>query len=211
MSARTKAKLAKEGGTPAGWNGAVAETAKKIDEIKSALGGIKSGIDEVAEDNMAVLEAVRRASEAEEAFRSTLLKELDKLRAGLSGELYFHALRSTCRELGSVLSALERMLKAADFSDIETTRQHVASFATSLEGALRRLGIERLPVAEGADLFDARFHECVKVCPPAESPFPEAPPRTIVRVEENGYLVQGRPAVPARVWVQQETETAAVG
>jgi len=195
VSARTKARLArhtKDTEALAAWN----EAAKRLGEIKRT-------VDEVADDNMAVLEAVRRSGEGQEGFRASVLQEFEKLRAGLAGELLFHSLRNCCRELGPVLSGLERMAQGADFNDPETTRAHVASFAATLEGVLRRLGIERLPICEGSDPFNANLHECVKACAPAESPYPQAPPRTVVRVEEHGYLVQGRLAVPARVWVQE--------
>ncbi|MGA3371737.1 MAG: nucleotide exchange factor GrpE [Terracidiphilus sp.] len=173
----------------------LAEAANQIREVKET-------VDEVAEDNMAVLDAVRRAGEGQEAFRATLLQEMDKLRSAFAGELTFHALRNCCRELAPVVSALERMLQGADFNDAESTRLHVASFAQSMEGVLRRMGIERVAVEVGTELFDGRIHDCVRACTPAESPFPESPPGTIVRVEEHGYRVLARLAIPARVWVQ---------
>jgi len=176
-------------------NGSLAETSKRVGEIKRT-------VDEVAEDNMALLEAVRRSNEGQDAFRASLLQDMDKLRTAFAGELVFHSLRNCCRELAPVVSALERMMDGADFSDAESVKQHVASFAASMEGVLKRMGIERIAVNVGTDLFDARVHECVRVCTPADSPHPEAPAKTIVRIDEHGYLVQGRLAMPARVWVQ---------
>jgi molecular chaperone GrpE (heat shock protein) len=192
-------------------NPSLAALNTSITEAANLIRDVKHTVDEVAEDNIAVVDAVRRAGESQEAFRATLLQEMDKLRTAFAGELTFHALRNCCRELAPVVSALERMLQGADFNDPENTRQHVASFAESMEGVLRRMGIERIAVRPGIDLFDGRIHECVRACTAAESPLPEAPPKTIVRVDEHGYMVQGRLAIPARVWVQSlETSDAEI-
>lgn len=198
MNSQAKARAArhaKDSGLLSDLNGSLAETSKRVGEIKRT-------VDEVAEDNMALLEAVRRAAEGQESFRASVVQEMDMLRAGLAGELVFHSLRNCCRELAPVVSALERMLAGADFSDAESIRQHVGSFAAGMEGVLKRMGMERIAVSVGTDQFDGRIHECVRVCTPADSPLPDAPPKTIVRVDEHGYLVQGRLAMAAKVWVQ---------
>ena len=164
---------------------------------------------EVVEDNMALLEAVKRSAEGHEGVRETVVREADRLREQVSGELQFQIVQNTCREIIPILHAIKRMAAGADFTDPEAVRQHVESFASTLDGALRRLGINRLEVHEGIDLFDATFHECVKVCIGADSPMPDAPHRAIVRVEEVGYTINGRLAMPARVWVQKKEEDTA--
>jgi molecular chaperone GrpE (heat shock protein) len=175
---------------------ALANTAKHIE-------GIQHAVNEVAEDNMALSGAVNRIGAGQESMRTLIVQEIDRVRSDLAGKLVADVSRRSCRELAPVVDALQRMLAEANFEDAETTRRHVASVVMTLEGAMRRMGIERLPIVEGRDLFDSRLHECVGICTEADSPHPDAPTRTIVRVEAAGYLVDGQLSVPAKVWVQK--------
>ncbi len=160
-------------------------------------------VEEVAEDNVTLLRAVKRSADEQEALRGALLQEFGRLRSEIANELVTHSLRTSCRELSPVLNALEGMLELADFSDTQTTRQHVESLALTLQAALGRLGIRRIAIAVGSDLFDSHSHDCVRVCTISDSPMPDAPARTIVRVQEHGYTVHGTLALPAKVWVQK--------
>jgi molecular chaperone GrpE (heat shock protein) len=150
-----------------------------------------------------MMQAIKRAADGQEAIRTAVLQEIGQLRSDVAGELTAQSLRSSCRDLSSVLAALEDMLERADFSDGATIRQHVESLALTLGSAMSRMGIDRMPIIAGTDLFDSRIHECVRVCGHSDSPFPAAPSRTIVRVQEPGFLVRGRVAMPAKVWVQK--------
>jgi molecular chaperone GrpE (heat shock protein) len=110
--------------------------------------------------------------------------------------------------LSPVVAVLEDMVSHADFSDGATLRGHIESLAMTVNSALTRMGIERMPVVAGSDLFDSRMHSCVRVCAPEDSPFPSAPTRTIVRVQSPGFLIRGNVVQPAQVWVQKiDTET----
>lgn len=202
MNAQAKARAArqaKEVALLAGLNTAVAEAAKQI-------GAVHRTVNELAEDNMALLQSLKRSVDGQDTLRTAVVQVVDQTRQQLSGELQFQWLRNCCRELAPVLQAMERMLGADGFADPASTKQHVSSLAITLDGVFRRLGIERMPVREGQDAFDSNLHECIKVCTPADSPIPGAASRTVVFVQEPGYLVQGRLAVPAKVWVQKGDE-----
>jgi molecular chaperone GrpE (heat shock protein) len=181
----------------------IAEVQKTAEGIAASLPQLRQALEEVAEDNMALLRAVRCVGDDQQMLRSDLCRELDRLRSDVEGELLSAGLRQHCRELSPVLGALERMLAYADLSDTATMRAHLQSLLLMLESALRRMGIERQSIEVGQDRFDSLVHECVHACSAADSPIPEAARGVIVFVQEPGYLVQGRVAQPAKVWVQQ--------
>jgi molecular chaperone GrpE (heat shock protein) len=191
------AKKAKQAAAGAG-NG----VGKEVLELAKSVAAIHHAVEEVAEDNIALMQTVRRTADSQDALRALLLQEIGQLRSDLTGELAANALRNCCRELSPVLNALEGMLAGGDFSGAATTRQHVESLAMTMSAAFSRLGIERIVIVPGTDLFDSRIHDCVRVCSSSDSPIPAAPSRTIVRVIEAGYMVRGRLAMPAKVWVQ---------
>ena len=173
-----------------------------IMEATKNINIIRQSVDEIVEDNIAVVNAVKRLHTDQNALRSAILVEIDKLRIAIAQEISVHALRGICMEFAPMSSVLDHLLQKADFSNAELIREHIESFARSFERALQRQGIERMPIVVGSDLFDIRLHECVKSCEPADSPFPEAPPKTIVFIQEYGYLLRGQVAQPAKVWVQ---------
>jgi molecular chaperone GrpE (heat shock protein) len=184
----------------------VADLNDRLAQAAREILSLRKMVDEVAEDNMALMEAVKRVAEGQDAARSAVVRELDLLRSQIAAELRFQWLRGCCREMAPVRSALERIAAGADYSNAEGMRQHMDSLALSLEGVFRRIGIEQMPVLVGEELFDSSIHDCVKVCRGADSPVPGAAARTVVFVEEHGYLVDGRVAVPAKVWVQKNEE-----
>jgi len=184
-------------------NGEAVALRQDLAEIGKSIPALRHAVEEVAEDNMALMQAVKRTTEGQEALRAFILQELGDLRSDISRELVAHSLRNCCREFSPVLNALESMMAEADFSDHQTTRQHIASMVATMGAAFSRMGIERIPITVGSDLFDSRIHECARVCTPTDSPFPEVAARTIVRVQEPGYTIQGRFTVPAKVWVQK--------
>ncbi len=196
LNRRIAAKRAKQAGETDGLANEIASLVKTFPSLHHA-------VEEVAEDNIALVQAIRRVAENQETQRTVLLQEIDRLRAGITTELVAHSLKNACRELSPVLNALEGMLDLGDFSDAAVTRQHVESVAATLKSALGRIGIEPVPIVVGTDLFDSRIHECVSARTASDSPFPEAADRTIVKVVEPGYTVQGRLALPAKVWVQK--------
>jgi molecular chaperone GrpE (heat shock protein) len=181
----------------------LAELRKKIDEVAGSVPGLLRAVEEVAEDNVALVKAVKHAADEQGNLRATLLGEIDQLRSELTGKMISQALRQACREFAPVVHALQRMLDENDFDNAATTREHVGSVLTTLESGLTRMKIERVPITAGQDPFNPHIHECVGVCRASDSPFPDAVTGTIVRVQEHGYRVQGRLALPAKVWVQK--------
>jgi molecular chaperone GrpE (heat shock protein) len=163
-------------------------------------------LEEVAEDNTTIAGSLGRLMESQEALRSDVVRELDALREDFRSALVFRALKEVCRELVPPLAAMEAMLKHADFSNEAIIRGHVESLAITVQTVLGRLGVEKISVSPGEEMFDSSRHLCVRMRTPAESPFPSVAPRTVVRVVEDGYVLAGRILSPAKVEVQTEEQ-----
>lgn len=181
----------------------IAEIQKGLADVGKSVPQIHHALEEVVEDNMALTRAIKGVSDNQESLRTDLVRELDRLRTDVAGELLSQSLRQYCRELSPALSAVERMLADADLADAVTTRQHLQSLAMTLGAALRRMGIDQLAIAVGQDPFDSRIHDCVRTCTAEDSPLPAAARGVVVFVQEPGYTVGGTLAQPAKVWVQQ--------
>lgn len=185
----------------------LAVVAGTVPQLPSTLAQIKHALEEVVEDNVALTRSMKGISDSQDTLRAALVRELDLLRNEVASELQVQAVRQCCQELTPVLSALERLAGEGDLSDVDTTRQHLDSLATTMRAALGRIGLEPLPVVAGTDVFDSRVHDCVRTCTAADSPIPAAARGIVVHVQEPGYTVRGRTVRPARVWVQgSETE-----
>lgn len=165
---------------------------------------MSSLLEEIAEDNTAVASSLNRVLETQETLRSGLVREMEMLREDFTGSLSYRVLKDLCHELIPPLTAMETMLDQADFTDANTVRGHVASLVITLQSVLSRMGAEKISVAPGEAMFDPHYHRCVRLLAPAESPFPSAPPRTVVRVLEDGYTLGGKVLAPAHVEVQTE-------
>lgn len=165
-------------------------------------------LNEIAEDNTALVGSLNRVVATQETLRSDLVREMGLLRDDFAGALAFRALKDLCVELISPLAAMEAMLQQADFADPQAIRGHVESLVITMHSVLSRMGAEKIPISLGEELFDPSRHRCVRVLAPAASPFPSAPPRTIVRIVEDGYTLAGRMLSPAKVEVQAEKELA---
>ncbi|MCI0487094.1 MAG: nucleotide exchange factor GrpE [Blastocatellia bacterium] len=163
-------------------------------------------LDEIAEDNTAVVGAINRLLDQQEGLRADLIREVSALREDYSGSLVYRAMKDCCGELIPPLAAMESILQKADFADAATIRGHVESLALTLRNVLSRMGAEKIPISPGEEMFDPNRHKCVQLLAPASSPFPSALPRTVVRVVEDGYTLAGRVLMPAKVEVQAEAE-----
>lgn len=164
-------------------------------------------LEEVAEDNTTLVSNMNRVLENQESLRSDVFREFGLLRQELVGSLRYQALKDICREIATPLGAMETMLEQADFSDAETTRSHVNSLVITLQNILSQMGVEKISINPGSDLFDPHYHKCVGLCLPGDSPFPDAPQHTIVRIIEDGYLLSGYMLSPAKVEVQSEQKS----
>jgi molecular chaperone GrpE len=171
------------------------------------LDGISQLLEELVEDNTAVAGSLSRVIETQETLRSDLVREMAQLREEFAGALSYRVLKDLCGELIRPLGAMEAMLEGADFTDAATIRGHVTSLVVTLRSVLSRMGAEKISVAPGEAVFDPNRHRCVRLLAPEESPFPSVPPRTVVRVVEDGYTLAGRLLIPAHVEVQAEKQT----
>jgi molecular chaperone GrpE (heat shock protein) len=163
---------------------------------------IRDLLEEVAEDNTAVVARLDRFAHQQAEQAGDALREVAALRADLGGALQFRALCDLCTELVEPLAAIDAMLERADFSDPVATAGHVRSLSVTLSGVLARMGAHKVPVDVGAELFAPERHRCVGVVAPAVSPFPNAAPRTVVRVVQDGFQLHERLLTPASVEIQ---------
>jgi molecular chaperone GrpE (heat shock protein) len=174
----------------------------RVDGVAERLEELQSLLEEVVEDNTTLVtrldELVRDRAEQ----TTDVLREIAALRADLDGALAFRAVRDLCVELIGPLGAIDAMLARADFSDPVTTAGHVRSLSVTLAGVLARMGAEKVRIDIGGELFDPERHRCVGTVAPVDSPFPQVPPRTVVRVLQDGYLLHERPIAPAMVEIQ---------
>lgn len=165
-------------------------------------------LEELAEDNASLSGMFNRMLDAQAATRTQFAREIDGLRQDLAGAVAYRALQDLCRELSTPLGALQSMIEDGDFSDPAIVRGHVNALVVTIRSVLLRMGAEEIAVSPGEDLFNPERHFCTRVVAPQESPFPSAPPRTVVRVVETGYFLGGRLLAPARVEVQSESNAS---
>lgn len=187
----------------------IAEIERTVAEVAKSVPQIQQALEEVAEDNMALTRAIKSVTDHQDSLRTEMCREIDRLRTDVASELLAQTLKQYCRELSPSVSALDRILATGDLSDAVTTRQHLESLATTLQAALLRMGIERIAIEAGRDLFDSKWHDCVHTCTAENSSFHGAVNGVVVFVQEPGYTVRGKLAQPAKVWVYKEQEQSA--
>ncbi|MCP4263680.1 MAG: nucleotide exchange factor GrpE [Planctomycetes bacterium] len=168
------------------------------------LENIAKLVNEIAEDNTSLVGVINRVLEGHSALRIDLIREIGRLREDLAGVFTYHTLKDICNELIPLIAAMEAMLHQADFTDTRAIRGHVESLVITLYSVLSRMGAEKITISPGEDVFDAKRHQCIRLLTPEESPFPRVPPRTVVRIVEDGYTFADRILLPARVEVQAE-------
>jgi molecular chaperone GrpE (heat shock protein) len=158
---------------------------------RERLQQISALLEEVVEGNTALVTELRGIG-----------ADVTALHGDLAAGGTFRALKDLCRELVGPLAAIEAMVDRNDFSDPAVVAGHLRGLAVTLRGVLARMGAEKIHVAPGVDRYDPAVHTCVEVVAPADSPFPDAPPHTVVRVLEDGYTLEHRPLTPVQVAVQ---------
>jgi molecular chaperone GrpE (heat shock protein) len=162
------------------------------DGVAEQLEQIGRRLDEMADDNTAVVAELRRLEHG-----------VGALRREIEDQIAYAALRDLVRSMVSPLAVLEEMA-AADLSDPAVTAGHLRGLSVTLRGVLTRLGAESVPIVVGQDRYDPERHRCVRVVDPGGSPFPNAPPHTVVRVVEDGYVLRGRQLSPVQVEIQAD-------
>lgn len=175
---------------------------KDQSNLKEQLSELTALTKEIVEDNLNLAAALGRLRDGQEQVRSDLLHEVGLLRDEFAGATSFRALRELCRELGPLLTAIDALLASPEPVEQRVLLDHVASLSVALHRLLERLGAEQIPVDIGNEPFDPSRHQCVALVQPGNSPFPQAAPRSIVRVLEHGYLAGGKVITPAKVEVQ---------
>jgi molecular chaperone GrpE (heat shock protein) len=178
------------------------DTASDPDPTIERLDRIGSLLEEVVEDNTAVTTSMNQLGQAQRALSADVSREITELRRDIATGLAYRTLKDLCVELIGPLGAMEAMLASADFTEPDAVAGHVRSLVLTLHGVLNRMGARRIVVGLGAEPFNPDKHRCVGQVEPDRSPFPDAPPRTVVRVTEEGYLLEGRVLVPAAVEIQ---------
>lgn len=178
------------------------QTAPQTDPTIERLDQIGELLEEVVEDNTAVVASMNQLGQVQRALAADVTREIAELRRDLAAGLAYRTLKDLCLELVAPLGAMEAMVARADFSDTEAVAGHVRSLVLTLHGVLNRMGAQRIVVAPGQELFNPNRHRCVGQVAQDDSPFPDAPPRTVVRVIEDGYLLDDRVLTPAVVEIQ---------
>lgn len=164
---------------------------QRFDEIGQQL-------EELAEGNTALVAELRRLERGQR-----------ELRQEMEASIAYAALRDLCLALTGPLAALEAAAGEADLTDPAVAAGHLRGVALTMRGVLARLGAEVVPVVAGRDAFDPAWHRCVGVVSPQRSPFPHAPPHTVVRIVEDGYMLRSRSLTPAQVEIQAGHPTTA--
>jgi molecular chaperone GrpE (heat shock protein) len=171
-------------------------------DSEQRLEQISKLLEEVVDDNTAVVASMNQLAQSQQAMAADLSREVAALRGEVAGGLAYRTLKDLVIELTSPLAAMEAMIAAADFTDPAAVATHVRSLTATLRAVLGRMGATPIVVDVGAEVFDPVWHRCVGVLDPDESPFPGAAPRTVVRVVEEGYVLDGRLLTPATVEIQ---------
>ena len=117
------------------------------------LENIPTLLNEIVEDNTALVGSLNRVVATQETLRSDLVREMGLLRDDFAGALAFRALKDLCTELISPLAAMEAMLQQADFADTQVIRGHVESLVITMHSVLSRMGAEKISIAPGEELF----------------------------------------------------------
>lgn len=181
--------------------------ATQADPAIERLDRIGALLEEVADDNTAVTTSMNQLVQSQRALGADITRELGELRRDMSAGLVHRTLKDLCLQLIGPLGAMEAMLDRADFSDPEIVSGHVQSLVVTLHGVLNRAGAERITVAVGEEAFNPTKHRCARVVGPEASPFPDALPRTVVRVVEDGYTLGERLLSPVAVEVMADSAT----
>ncbi|GAB2845655.1 nucleotide exchange factor GrpE [Lentzea nigeriaca] len=183
-------------------------TEPEADPAIERLDRIGTLLEEVVDDNTAVTTSMNQLVQSQRALSADLSRELGELRKDMSAGLVHRTLKDLCLQLIGPLGAMEAMLDRADFTDPEIVSGHVKSLVVTLHGVLNRMGAERITVDVGVEAFNPAKHRCVNVVGPQDSPFPDAPPRTVVRIVEDGYLLADRLLNPAVVEIMADSAPA---
>ena len=176
-------------------------------QFERRLDTIGRQLEEIADDNTTFVTELRRLDRTSHDTAAAVGRAVDALRQDLEAVIAYQALRDLCTELIGPLTAMDKMLAEAAFTDPELVAGHVRSVSATLRGVLSRMGAEAVEIVVGQDVFDPERHRCVGVVDPHDSPFPLARPHTVVRVVEQGYVLRRRPLRPAQVEIQADQPT----
>ena len=146
----------------------------------------------MVDDNTAVVTSINRLSQVHETLASDVVCEPRALHGDLSDGLAYRALKDLCTELIGRLTAMEAMLERADLTDPSAAYGHVRSLSVTLRAVLNKIGATRMPIVSGETPVNPNLHRWVRRIAPERSPFSNASPRTVVRVVEDGHLLDER-------------------
>jgi len=171
------------------------------ERVGKRLDRIERQLEEMVDDNTTLVAELRRLEHTQREAAESAGHAVERLRHDLESRVVHTALRDLCLELIGPLAAMEAVA-GGGLTDPAVAAGHLRSLALTLRGLLGRMGAEVVPIVVGQDRYDPERHHCVGVLTPAESPFPQAPPHTVVRIVEDGYLLGRRQLTPAQVEIQ---------
>jgi molecular chaperone GrpE (heat shock protein) len=167
-------------------------------------------LEELVDDNTARVAELRQLQHESRVLTDDverLASSVAALRTDLTGALEFRALKDLCTELIGPLAAIDAMAEQtarSEVTDPAVVASHLRSVSATLRSVLGRMGAEQVPIVPGVDRYDPARHMCIGLVAAADSPFPNAPTNTVVRVVEPGYVLYNRPLAPARVEIQAD-------
>jgi molecular chaperone GrpE (heat shock protein) len=127
------------------------------------------------------------------AMRGFFTQELEKLRSSIQVELRIRAVQQVLRDLLPLLNDLDdelRQIEGGSGESIPEALRPLVNTRRRIYAALRKLGLEQLPVTANETEFDPDLHECVETAAPGEAGG-DFPPGRIIAVKRNGYFFRG--------------------
>jgi molecular chaperone GrpE (heat shock protein) len=127
------------------------------------------------------------------AMRGFFTQELEKLRSAIQVELRIRAAQQVLRDLLPVLNDLDEELRQFEGGTDEAAPDALRPLLNTrrrIYAALRKLGLEQLPVTANETDFDPDLHECVETAAPGEAAG-DFPRGRIIAVKRNGYFFRG--------------------
>ena len=77
----------------------IVDIQKAVADVGKSLPQVQHALEEVVEDNMAITRELKKVNDGQDSLRADMVRELDRFRADVAGELLTQALKQHCREL----------------------------------------------------------------------------------------------------------------
>jgi molecular chaperone GrpE (heat shock protein) len=133
----------------------------------------------------------RKRESADLALRGFFTQELEKLRSAIQVELRIRAAQQILRDLLPVLNDLDEEIHTVECLPPEETARLLRPLQSTrrrIYAALRKLGLEQIPVTEGETEYNPELHECAGT---VEVETSAGTTGRIVSLKRQGYFFRG--------------------